>query len=48
MRLREERSNLFILSLKGDDTVATEINRGDEGIVRAEPWVEHGDVRGAA
>jgi hypothetical protein len=26
--------------------VAPEINGGDDGIVRAQPWVKHEDVRG--
>jgi hypothetical protein len=26
--------------------VAPEINGGDDGIVRAQPWIEHEDVRG--
>jgi hypothetical protein len=46
-RLWEERSNLFVLRLKGDGMVDPQVDGGDEGIVRAQLWVEHGDFGGA-
>jgi SOS-response transcriptional repressor LexA len=46
-RLQEERSSLFILRLKGNCIVDPPIDGGDGRIVRAQPWVEPGDVGGA-
>ena len=46
-RLQEERSSLFILRLKGNRIVDPQIDGGDGRIVRAQPWVEPGDVGGA-
>jgi repressor LexA len=43
-RLLGDRSNLFILRVKGDSMVDRQIYEGDYVIVRAQPWVEHGDV----
>jgi SOS-response transcriptional repressor LexA len=45
-RLCEERSNLFVLYLQGDSMVDPQIDAGDDGIVRAQLWVEHRDVGG--
>ena len=43
-RLLEDRSSLFALLVKGDSMVDRRIHEGDYVIVRAQPWVEHGDV----
>ncbi len=45
-RLCEERSNLFVLHLQGDSMADPQIDAGDDGIVRAQLWVEHRDVGG--
>lgn len=42
-RLLGDRSNLFALRVKGDSMVDRQIYDGDYVIVRAQPWVEHGD-----
>jgi repressor LexA len=43
-RLLEERSTLFALQVKGDSMVDRQIYEGDYVIVRAQPWVEHGEI----
>jgi repressor LexA len=43
-RLLGDRSNLFVLRVKGDSMVDRQIHDGDYVIVRAQPWVEHGDI----
>jgi repressor LexA len=43
-RLLEDRSTLFALQVKGDSMVDRQIHEGDYVIVRAQPWVEHGDI----
>jgi repressor LexA len=43
-RLLGDRSNLFVLRVKGDSMEDRQIYEGDYVIVRAQPWVEHGDV----
>ncbi len=34
----------FVLRFKGTSRVDAQPHRGDDGIVRAQPWVEHGAV----
>jgi repressor LexA len=43
-RLLGEQSPLFALQVKGDSMVDRQIHEGDYVIVRAQPWVEHGDI----
>jgi repressor LexA len=43
-RLIGERSNLFVLRLTGDSMMDPQIDEGDDVIVRAQPWIEPGDV----
>jgi repressor LexA len=43
-RLLGDRSSLFALRVKGDSMVDRQISEGDYVIVRAQPWVEHGDI----
>jgi repressor LexA len=43
-RLLGEQSTLFALQVKGDSMVDRQIHEGDYVIVRAQPWVEHGDI----
>lgn len=43
-RVLGDRSNLFVLQVKGDSMVDRRILEGDYVIVRAQPWVEHGDI----
>ena len=43
-RLLGDRSNLFVLRVTGDSMVDRQIYEGDYVIVRAQPWVEHGQV----
>jgi repressor LexA len=43
-RLLGQRSDLFALQVKGDSMVDRRIYEGDYVIVRAQPWVEHGDI----
>jgi repressor LexA len=43
-RLLGDRSTLFALQVKGDSMVDRQIYEGDYVIVRAQPWVEHGDI----
>jgi repressor LexA len=43
-RLLGDRSTLFALRVKGDSMVDRQIYEGDYVIVRAQPWVEHGDI----
>jgi repressor LexA len=40
-RLLADRSNLFVLQVKGDSIVDQQISQGDDVLVRAQPWVEH-------
>lgn len=40
----EVRSSPFVLRFKGTSRVDPQTHRGDDGIVRAQPWVEHGAV----
>ena len=40
----EVRSSPFVLRFKGTSRVYPQTHRGDDGIVRAQPWVEHGAV----
>jgi repressor LexA len=39
-----DRTQLFALRVKGDSMVDRHIHDGDYVIVRAQPWVEHGDI----
>jgi repressor LexA len=39
-----DRSTLFALQVKGDSMEDRQIYEGDYVIVRAQPWVEHGDI----
>ena len=43
-RLLGDRLNLFVLQVKGDSMVDRQIFESDYVIVRAQPWVEHGDI----
>jgi len=43
-RLLGDRSNLFVLRVRGDSMVDRQIYEGDYVIVRTQPWVEHGEV----
>jgi repressor LexA len=43
-RLLEDRSTLFALQVKGDSMIDRQIHEGDYVIVRAQSWVEHGDI----
>ena len=43
-RILGDRLNLFVLQVKGDSMVDRQIFEGDYVIVRAQPWVEHGDI----
>ena len=43
-RLLGDRSHLFVLRVKGDSMVDRQIYDGDYVIVRAQPWVEHGEI----
>jgi hypothetical protein len=43
-RVLGDRSNLFVLRVKGDSMEDRQIYEGDYVIVRAQPWVEHRDV----
>jgi repressor LexA len=43
-RLLGDRSSLFALQVKGDSMVDRQIYEGDYVIVRAQSWVEHGDI----
>jgi repressor LexA len=43
-RLLGDRSTLFVLRVKGDSMVDRQIYDGDYVIVRAQPWVAHGDI----
>jgi repressor LexA len=43
-RLFGEPANLFVLRVMGDSMVDRRIYEGDYVSVRAQPWVEHGDV----
>jgi repressor LexA len=43
-RLLEDRAPLFALRVKGDSMVDRQIHEGDYVIVRAQPWVEHGEI----
>jgi len=43
-RLLGDRSNLFVLRVRGDSMVDRQIYEGDYVIVRAQPQVEHGDI----
>ncbi len=43
-RLFGDRSNLFVLRVKGDSMVDRQIYEGDYVIVRAQPRVEHRDI----
>jgi repressor LexA len=43
-QLLGDRSHLFVLRVKGDSMVDRQIYDGDYVIVRAQPWVEHGDI----
>jgi repressor LexA len=43
-RLLGDRSDVFVLRVKGDSMVDRQIYDGDYVIVRAQPWVEHGDI----
>ena len=43
-RLLGDRSTLFALQVKGDSMVDRQIYEGDYVIVRAQPWVEHGNI----
>jgi len=43
-RILGDRSNLFVLRVQGDSMVDRQIFEGDYVIVRAQPWVEHGEV----
>jgi repressor LexA len=43
-RLLGDRSTLFVLRVKGDSMVDRQIYNGDYVIVRAQPWVAHGDI----
>jgi SOS-response transcriptional repressor LexA len=40
----EVRSSPFVLRFKGTSRVDPQTHGGDDGIVRAQPWVEHGAV----
>ena len=42
--LGEVRSRPYFLRFKGASRVNPQIHGGDDGIVRAQPWVAHGDV----
>jgi repressor LexA len=42
--LLADRSTLFALQVKGDSMVDRQIHEGDYVIVRAQPWVAHGDI----
>ena len=39
-----DRTQLFALRVKGDSMVDRQIHDGDYVIVRAQPWVEHGEI----
>jgi repressor LexA len=43
-RLLGDRSTLFALQVRGDSMVDRQIYEGDYVIVRAQPWVEHGEI----
>jgi repressor LexA len=43
-RLLGDRSSLFALQVKGDSMVDRQVYEGDYVIVRAQPWVEHGEI----
>jgi hypothetical protein len=40
----EVRSSPVVLRFKGTSRVDPQTDGGDDGIVRAQPWVEHGAI----
>ena len=39
-RLLEDRSNQFVLQVKGDSIMVWQISQSDDVLVRAQPWVQ--------